>query len=311
MKITTPAIVLFFIFNTLLCQAQNEIITVKLTRNDDKTVDLSYYKHKFGTYNLSLLFSNLTNASHPKTNHNIKSQKGNLVKIRPLDKNKNINCTFRYWYIRGELNPKFNPDFVYLLPVSTTKQSEVQTLTNLETKYFGAEQPENWISYLFYTNVGDTAYAARKGTVVQIKKGEDYNNELSISYQSKVNSILIEHKDGTLAMYKGFDKNSIFVEEGDKVNPHSPLGIMAQYDKKKLGQLRFSVYYLSKIDRKPPEQKSIKNEMQHYSYITPLFLTEDGLRQLKTQQTYKGIIDQNIITKEFSRRELKKRAKAE
>ena len=182
-------------------------------------------------------------------------------------------------------------------------------MSNLHAKYFGAKPPKNWKSYLFNTEVGDTIYSARKGEIVLIEGDNDYNQKATVSYQSSVNRIMVEHKDGTLATYGGLHKKGIFVKEGDVVYPGDALGKIAQYDEREKGQLRFSVYYLDHITPGEEKPKAMKDKVQYYAYITPVFLTRDGTIQLEDRTSYRGVFDKTIFEKELSRRELKKLAK--
>lgn len=295
-------------FTIELC-AQVHTIELETIRNKDKSVSFSYKKYAHGTYYLNMWFTRLENANARTYKRNITGMVGNIITIEPSNNDLHINLSYRYWYIRGKLKPKIDLDFVYLLPLSSQKAFKVSHLSNLNAKYFGAKKPKNWNAYCFYEDIGDTVYAARKGIIVQIKNEHDYLTEYSVSYQSTVNKILVEHPDGTLASYEGFHKDHIFLQEGDKVYPRTPLGTLAQYDDRAKAQLRFSIYYLDFVSPGMEQPTTYRDKIQHYAYLVPKFLTNKGLEYLQRDETYKAVDDKEIKEKELTRKELKKRAK--
>lgn len=179
-------------------------------------------------------------------------------------------------------------------------------MTNLEEQYFGSAKPKDWVSYLFIVSEGDTAFAARKGMVVEVNSDKDYRTDVEVSYQSSVNSVLIEHEDGTLARYEGVSKSGMLVEEGQDVYPGTPLGTIAKYDKREQGQLRFSLYYLDFVNPGEQASQTMKDKINYYAYIEPIFLTADGIQKLETGKSYEADITDELLMKEFTKRDKKK-----
>jgi hypothetical protein len=58
----------------------------------------------------------------------------------------------------------------------------------------------------------------------------DFRGERSVMQTSKTNSITVEHEDGTIDVYKGFHKNSIFVKLGQSVYPQTNLGVLEEFN---------------------------------------------------------------------------------
>jgi len=302
-KIKLLFLVLLFPF---LADAQIQEINIKSKRNEDKSVTFSYEKDPPGSYFLILKFDPLVNAFDKEFSRTIFTNKGELLTLEPIDPNVGISYSFRYWYIMGKYKPNFDSMFVYLLPLSTQKKCNSGHLANIDELYYNGEKPKNWTAFLFEAEIGDTVYAARKGQVVKLVDGIDYDTLHMVSCQSKVNELVIEHKDGTLATYSGFKKNSFTVKLGQTVFPRTPLGIIDQYDKRKKGQLRFCVNYLWDITWDKDKVETLGCKINRYAYLNPYFLTETGSQQLEPGNFYTVKISDEIITKEFTRQELKK-----
>ncbi|WP_297095826.1 M23 family metallopeptidase [uncultured Draconibacterium sp.] len=307
-KVSLLIIVLFLIQSAVW--AQEKKIQVVSERNDDKSMSFNCIKNVSGTYYIELWFTNIENAHSSGFHGNVSVSNRNLLRLKPTNNSRPINCRYKYWYIRGELQPEFDPEFTYLLPLSVEKTYKVRSLTNLGNQYFGSKKPKNWHAYQFMANPGDTVFAARKGKVVKIDDGNNYLTDFSVSYQSSKNNIIIEHPDGTLADYTGFTKGDIWVEEGQTVYPHTPLGLLGKYDIE-TAQLRFSVYYLNDIPRTKDKPRTLKEKFQYYAFIEPWFFTESGVQPLVPDEYYETVLDEKIITAEFSKKELRQLKKGE
>ncbi|HPF51133.1 MAG TPA: M23 family metallopeptidase [Draconibacterium sp.] len=311
MKITYLILLLLGSFFFIDSNAQSSIITVDSKRNTDRSVSFSFQKKKFGTYFLSVWFTRLNNANSSGYNGEIVGAAGQLFTLKPSTDNQDISYSYKYWYIRGKLKPNFDPDFLYFLPTGLNKEASVYNMTNLSERYFGSARPKSWAAYQFIVSEGDTAFAARKGEVVEIVSDNDYHTDVEVSYQSTINTILIEHADGTFARYEGINKSGILVKEGQYVYPGTPLGTVAKYDKREQGQLRFSLFYLDFVDPGKEPSKTMKDKVNYYAFINPVFLTTDGIQKLENGKSYEADIDNELLTKELTKREKKKFLKSE
>ncbi len=303
----TKLILLTFLsFLSIGLFAQPQKINIKTKQNEDKSVTFNYEKEVPGSYTLILDFDFLENAYGKKFVKTIDNKIGEIVDLEPINPYKEIRYTYRYWHFMGKYNPKFDSTFVYLLPLSTEKDFKVYQMTNLNEQYFNGEKAKNWTALLFETEIGDTVFATRKGQVIKLVDEFEYDSLHIVSYKSKVNELVIEHEDGTLARYSGIKKNSFMVKLGQTVYPRTPLGVTERYDKSMKGQLCFMIYYLCDITLQKDNRETLINQIDRYGYVNPFFLTEKGTEQLKHNNNYRVKISNEIITKEFTRRELKK-----
>ena len=289
--------------------SQNHIV-LRTERNQDNSVDVFYSKDVPGSYCIYLNFKSYENTLTPERKFVVDNFEGKLFTLRPINKEQNIQYSYNYTYKRGIPNPKLDSTFVYLLPFKNNCSVKVWYLTNLGSKYLHQEEPKNWKAFQFICNKTDTICSARKGIVVSVV--DDYSTDTTqlVSYSSSRNMILIEHKDGTYARYEGFDRKKIYVKPGDLVLPNQPLGGLSQYDKSGTYQLRFSVDYLIEPKVDNSSDNPDKKRKIDYNYINPYFQTTDGLLRLAQSKKYTTQITEDVIIKELSARELKKRHKS-
>jgi hypothetical protein len=89
----------------------------------------------------------------------------------------------------------------------------------------------------------------------------------------------VEHEDGTIAVYKGFHKNSIFVKLGQSVYPQTNLGVLEEFNP---GVYRadFFVFYWSDKEINTASKQFFQNYRSKYAYLAPYFFTENGVAQI-------------------------------
>lgn len=302
MKINQSILSLLAILIYCNSKAQDAKLTVSSKGNADRSVTLTAEKSSEGTFTLVLNFKELTNTSaFSNSIFKIKSSNDNFLTLTPSNKNQTIGLSYTYSYIRGELNPKFNPLFVYALPYSRGKKTRAAESSFVNAKYFGATTPEDWKVYHFYSENADTVTAVRKGTVVEVI---DLYNEDSkdMRYTSRINSIVVEHADGTLATYRGFQKG-IFVKEGQVVFPGTALG-MNSMTNDRYG-ISLMITYLKSADL-TNANRNFKESKSLYGFVNPYFCTTANANgKLTNQQYYIAALPTEIIQKEMTKRELK------
>jgi len=298
------SVFLFLIGFSNIAIAQERIIEISTVRNKDKTIDIFYVKKKPGTYTVKLKFNSISNTDVSEHEEVVQYDSGKIMTLEPIDKNKTISYGFTTSYLLGNSKPKVDSLFQYILPYKKDMIKTISESYSINEKYFGAEKNENWKSYLIGSKTADTVYAMRKGIVVEIIN--EFVTDTLVKTTSKKNRIIIEHLDGTLASYKGFKLNTIFVKLGETVYPATPLGIIDQnYNKSHL--LNFSIYYLRKdiFDRDP--EATVKTAKSPYNYIDPYFYTSEGVVKIIAKKKYTADYNQIILTKELTKKEIKNR----
>lgn len=120
----------------------------------------------------------------------------------------------------GRINPNYNSNYLYSLPYA---RGEAYLLT----QGFNGEYTHKGSSAYaldFKMDEGTKVYAMREGTVVSI---EDRHNQHGFSpeFSDKSNYIIIQHDDGTMAMYGHLKQYGVKVKLGQKVYNHSYIGL--------------------------------------------------------------------------------------
>ena len=112
--------------------------------------------------------------------------------------------------------------------------------------YTNKEEPKGWKSYSFSSDQVQKIFPVRKGVVIDVVRDYDVDTTKTFTYYNKMNSVKIEHNDGTLALYSGFNKDEVYVSVGDLVYPkYNPLGKTEVYDSRKKHRINFSLFYYS------------------------------------------------------------------
>lgn len=301
-KLLIPFLAILFVANIQL-QAQINNITVTMKRNDDNSISLDYKKELPGSYFITIDITSITNCYQDKIEKVVNSSSGNICQLKPIDPQKGIDIAYKYTYLRGNPYPKIDRDFAYLLPFKTGDSIHIIETTSINEKYLDGEKDDEWKSYLTYRSNADTVYCMRKGIVVGIEDNFKIDNSKEYRFTSNMNSILIEHKDGTVARYSGFDKNNIYVKLGDQVYPQTKLGKLVEINTSDY-RLYFSVIYLNK-ERLMNKEETEKKGQSVWADINPRFLNKNLPTHLQHDQTYIVECNDDIFFKEFNRREKK------
>lgn len=271
------------------------------------SLEISAVKHTVGSYTVLLRFTERENTRQPPTFKTVmrgSSQK--LLTVAPINAEQPVSCGYRYHYIRGYRHPKLDSSFVYRLPYSTSREPAVAAeLFNLNERYFEGKPIRGWKAWQFLLNEGDTVFAMRKGTVVEVHDGEaPVQAGLQATYRTKNNNVLVEHPDGTLCQYSVLDKGSITVKEGDVVYPGTPIAKAGTYYEGGERQVRVMVYF-------PDENRDYRDgdpqngSVFEWVYYNPRFATPDGVTQLQNRSKYKATTSPELIRKEMTKKEIK------
>jgi len=282
-----------FLLSSSNLSGQSKNVSILSIENTDKSIDLLYEKRNPGNYTLTLEFSNVDNCNIPAYEKVISESSGFLMKLQPLNKNQNISYSLKYYSTLGAINSKIDSLYRYILPFKKDKKIEIFEAEYVGQKYFDLEKSPDWKSYAVVSNMPDTVCSMRKGIVVLINNQYNDNSTLDAQFTSRRNKVVIEHEDGTFAMYKGFKKNGIFVETGQIVNPQTELGILEKYNKKYY-RLDFNFYYLSQNVLNTQNENSSFNDKNIYRYFIPVFYTQEGERYIQSGKEYTVSVNENF-----------------
>ena len=208
-------------------------------------------------------------------------------------------------YFKGSVNSKVNEDYPYILPFNKGDKITPRDLYSIENRYLNEEVPEGWKSYSFTFNEKKEIKAIRKGIVIEIKDTYTPDYSIEASFYSEQNSISIEHIDGTVATYKGFDKNTIQLKEGETVYPQTTLGQLVKYDKRDIYRLYLTLYSYTTKDNISLFNLNSSDDYG-ITYLTPKFYVRNSLEILKDNNEYLVDFDEKTQFKEMRKKEIKK-----
>ena len=288
----------------LISFGQKDIIEVNYVINLDKSVSFNYKKNHPGSFFLILEFNSLNNTRANTFKRVISSPSGSLIKLKPTNPDEGIGFQYSFQYYEGNLNSKIDYDYPYILPFDKGKSNFANELYSLENTYLKKELPKNWKSYSFEFKKPEIVREIRKGIVVEIINKFKSKSDNVYSYYSEQNSIKIEHKDGSIASYKGFGNNQISVKIGQQVFPQTKLGELAKYDSRERYRLYLSLYSFKTIEGK--SLNKIKSSDIEINYITPKFYINGEIKELKNRERFEVNYNEDVLFKEMKRREIKR-----
>ena len=275
--------------------------------NDDKTVDFSYKNLISNSITVIVNFSFLENTmSSTKVVEKVSKTEGRLFKLKPMNNEQNIRFNYSYLFFNHNINPKVDDDFVYILPYKKETQMFVEELSYLGSTYSNQEEPKGWKSYSFSSDEVQKIFAVRKGIVIDVVRDYDVDTTKTFTYYNKMNSVKIEHNDGTIALYSGFNKNEIYVDIGDVVYPKfNALGKTELYDKRKKQRINFSLFYYSTKNGIKLSSLSTSSQTE-VIYITPAFYQSGESVKLRKDFFYESDYDDKTLFQNLSKRQIKK-----
>ena len=275
--------------------------------NDDKTVDFSYKNLISNSITVIVNFSFLENTiSSTKVVEKVSKPEGRLFKLKPMNNEQNIRFNYSYLFFNHNINPKVDDDFVYILPYKKEAQMFVEELSYLGSTYSDKEEPKGWKSYSFSSDEVQKIFPVRKGVVIDVVRGFNIDTTKTFTYYNKMNSVKIEHNDGTIALYSGFNKNEIYVDIGDVVYPKfNALGKTELYDKRKKQRINFSLFYYSTKNGIKLSSLSTSSQTE-VIYITPAFYQSGESVKLRKDFFYESDYDDKTLFQNLSKRQIKK-----
>lgn len=120
----------------------------------------------------------------------------------------------------GRINPQYDTDYLYALPYA---RGESYLLTQ---GFNGKHTHKDGSAYAldFKMDEGTRVHAMREGIVVALEQKQTEHG-YSPDFADKSNHIIIQHDDGTMAMYGHLKPNGVKVRLGQKVYKHAFIGL--------------------------------------------------------------------------------------
>ncbi|WP_320052195.1 M23 family metallopeptidase [uncultured Acetobacteroides sp.] len=279
-------------------------------QNDEVKVDYTYVENgveinatnqsstpKIINLKLTVLDNYSTFDDNPTTKTVMPNNTSSICKLTIINKDRRADFNYRYQYVSGTSDVRYNPQMVYLLPVREGKSTRIGSGTSIGS-YLKKDLEDKAMGYVFEAEPNDTIYATRKGVVYDIVDGnEDYSIEF---YKREQNRLSIYHKDGTISQYFRIKKGSALVKNGDEVEAGQPLALAAG---KMGGKANFLISFYYFDERKARLQKK---PFELTRYLPKFATAESQPTELAFNQTYTSTHPVDIVTLEMTKKEKKK-----
>ncbi len=166
----------------------------------------------------------------------------------------------------GRVNPDYDKNYLYALPYERGKSHQL-------TQGFNGEQTHKGQSAYaldFKMDEGTKIHAMREGVVVALEEKQTEHG-FSPEFANKANFIVIQHDDGTMAMYGHLQPNGVKVRLGQKVYKHALIGLSGNTGYSSGPHLHVHI-------------TAIKDLSSGSTSVPFVFLTQDG--RIETPQTH-------------------------
>ncbi len=211
------------------------------------------------------------------------------------------NFSYSVTHYSGCARPKHDDEIIYALPIGKRKITQPIKLTSLGNFIKDDEIPENWNAIGFKMEAGDTIFCSRRGVVERIYENSNEAGN-GVTFTSDENHIIMRHEDCTFSRYANFETKEIFVKVGQKIEVGEPLGLVNKEPYGSSIHVR-QLFYATPIEEQIREGKTkIEN-----TYFPITYKTDKGeITEWDYGKNYTATLNENLITQEMSKREIKK-----
>lgn len=285
-----------------LCGAAEARPTVRAERLHNNSVDFILEgKTAPGTLTVFLTLKEVSNCNTPPgtSRHEVLFSGTRLMTLRPADESRGVGYGYSVSFFSGPVDKRVDTTFVYRMPTTLLKPVRVSRGVSVYDRF--RKEKEGALGLHFEMERGDTVYAMRRGTVVDVEIPEKpAPGSPAVSFSSKSPSLRIEQPDGSIAWYVCLDYDNILVREGDEVLPGTPLALAGTYDGERYKVAVQTFWWVTNQD--PEEQEKTPFVCRRFF---PQFATADGVVCIE-KGTYQPVETPEMVMREMSKKELKK-----
>ncbi|MHA7128964.1 hypothetical protein [Algoriphagus namhaensis] len=217
LKLPFTFLVLFLLSHTLFAQ-------VELVAEQDHLRNLTFKSINSSEIpqTIRLEFAELTN---------LKSLEGNviflvaepgmrkLIELQSIYSNEKTSFRYNTQLYKGLVDPAFDRDFQYLIPLNPAKQVDMRPLKSAQPQ---SSSSEIYTGVLFLVDEQTAVKCPRKGIISALQMDQK-ESENTLDNFEKENFIEVYHEDGTFTRLSGLAPNSALVALGETVFPGQDL----------------------------------------------------------------------------------------
>lgn len=292
-----------FLLPGVIAAAQPRV-RVEEERNGNSVHFILENKTESGTLTVLMNFKDLYNCSNGLLGlqtFRIRRNNTRFLTLRARDEGYGVGYNYSWRCYSGVLDAQVDTAFVYRMPCSTLRPQRVLRTVYIWDKYRKSEAEQQRLGSMFPLEKGDTVYAMRRGVVTQVEIHRPKADEPAASFSTESTTLHVEHPDGSIAWYITLDPDNLFVEPGDEVFPSTPLALAGSYDGE---NYRVSVQVYRWVTNPAGDWDK---DYAIIRYLFPRFRTTQGDLIPVHGECYTPLVDEEILTRELTRKELKMR----
>lgn len=273
---------------------------IRTERPDGKSV--AFYlddKSRPGTLTVFLRLKELSNCntSTGTAKYEVLHSGTQLLLLRPVDASRSVGYSYSYRSFPGPVDRTVDTAFVYRMPTSVRWPTRVSRGESVYDRF--RRQKEGAQGLHFEMEKGDTVFAMRRGTVVEVKIAQRDDDAPAVSFTTASTNVLLEQPDGSMAWYICLDPDGLLVEPGDEVLPGTPLGLAGSYDGEKY-KISVQTYWWTTV----PESDGSKDDFVLKRFF-PRFATDAGIVCIE-KGVYRPVETEELVTCEMTKKEIKR-----
>ena len=194
--------------------------TIRTQRNENNSVDfILENKTRPGTLTVFLTLRDLQNCNTASGTFRYETRYTGtrLLSLRPADDTRGVRYGYSYRFFLGPVDKEPDTAFVYRMPTTVRWPVRVSRGVSVYDRF--RKEKKGALGLHFEMEKGDTVYAMRRGTVVEVGIPEREPDAPAVSFTSESPDLLVKQPDGTLAWYTASTATMCWSRSGTKCCP--------------------------------------------------------------------------------------------
>lgn len=284
---------------TLAAQSPNVVVSTATTA--DNALQFNAAVTGCGTFTIQLQIKNVVNAKSNPDNRNAEAgillttnKSGTIYTLEPKDSAQPATADFTWAWIQGDIFATPNLGFIYRLPIAAGHDTQVTSLVPAKVGMM-RDNTANFTMWQLSMESGDPVFAIRKGIVIRVDCPDTQSLPEGTPDGNTV--VVVEHADGTQAIYSCLQDNSVTLALGDTVYPDTQIASAGVIDNGESG-IRLGLYHFT------PNRNTLTHPqmMSQTDFINPLFLTADGNMLLTDNKTVTAKVTKRVVEAERAKK---------
>lgn len=262
---------IFALLTGIAAHAQNKGVKLTEVLGADNAIHVMAEPSGYGNFTIWLTVTETHNAKDaptiPYETTCTINGKTEILSLYPQDVSKPAKAEYYIDWINGKVNTLPDLEFIYRVPVEDKTKTTIKSITPAQAD-MARNNTSNFRIWQFSAKAGEPVFAVREGVVIH---AEDSGRPESGDDQWAGAMAIIEHSDGTQAIYSGIIGGTLTIKEGDTISSSQRIGSAGKFFDSTAG-VRVGVYnYISNRNKAAHPTMKIQND-----FINPLYSTSEG-----------------------------------